>query len=105
MAVDASPRWCRWRRAATAGYIANLALDEQTFTGSPIKNKTDAVQRSAIPKGLPVAIPSQKITWVPDTSGTLQMAHWAGPKCIQATIRIRCQRDQSLHDSLGWRTW
>jgi hypothetical protein len=69
MAVDRAFARMSLEKGYDQAYIANLALDGQTFTGTvPIKNKADAVQRFNDPKG-PHSDPNIKITWVPDTGG------------------------------------
>ena len=69
IAVDRAFAHMSQEKGYDQAYIANLALDGQTFTGSaPIKNKADAVQRFKDPKG-PHSDPRIKITWVPDTGG------------------------------------
>ena len=69
MAVDRAFARMSLERGYDQAYIANLALDGQTFTGTaPIKNKADAVQRFNDPKS-PHSDPKIKITWVPDTGG------------------------------------
>jgi hypothetical protein len=69
MAVDRAFAQMSLEKGYDQAYIANLAVDGQTFTGTaPIKNKADAVQRFNDPKG-PHSDPKIKITWVPDTGG------------------------------------
>lgn len=69
MAVDRAFARMSLEKGYDQAYIANLALDGQTFTGTaPIKNKADAVHRFNDPKG-PHSDPGIKITWVPDTGG------------------------------------
>jgi hypothetical protein len=69
MAVDRAFARTSLEKGYDQAYIANLALDGQTFTGNaPIKNKADAVQRFKDAKG-PHSDPKIKISWVPDTGG------------------------------------
>jgi len=69
MAVDRAFAKLSLDKGYDEAYIANLAVDGQTFTGAtPIKNKADAVARTNDPKK-PHSDPRIKITWVPDTGG------------------------------------
>ena len=69
MAVDRAFAHMSLEKGYDQAYIANLARDGQTFTGTaPIKNKADAVQRFNDPKA-PHSDPNIKISWVPDAGG------------------------------------
>jgi hypothetical protein len=69
MAVDRAFARMSLEKGYDEAYIANLAQDGQTFTGTtPIKSKTDAIRRFNDPKS-PHRDPRVKITWVPDTGG------------------------------------
>ncbi len=69
MAVDRAFAHMSVAKGYDQAYIANLALDGQTFTGTaPIKSKADAVQRFNDPKG-PHSDPKITISWLPDTGG------------------------------------
>jgi hypothetical protein len=69
MAVDRAFAKLSLDKGYDEAYIANLAVDGQTFTGAtPIQNKADAVSRYSDPKE-PHSDPRIKITWVPDTGG------------------------------------
>ena len=63
MAVDRAFAQMSLEKGYDQAYIANLALDGQTLTGTaPIKSKADALQRFNDPKG-PHSDPKIKITW------------------------------------------
>jgi hypothetical protein len=69
IAVDRAFAHMSVEKGYDQAYIADLAIDGQTFTGAtPIKNKADAVQRLNDPKA-PHSDPRIKISWVPDTGG------------------------------------
>ena len=69
LAVDTAFARMSVEKGYDQAYIANLAVDGQTFTGAvPIKNKADAVARFNDPKAQH-ANPKIKINWVPDTGG------------------------------------
>ena len=69
MAVDRAFARASLEKGYDQAYIANLAVDGQTFTGaSPIKSKADAIARFNDPKR-PHADPKIKSTWEPDTGG------------------------------------
>jgi len=69
LAVDRAFARMSVEKGYDQAYLANLAKDGQTFTGSaPIKDKADAVRRFNDPKA-PHSDPRVKITWVPDTGG------------------------------------
>jgi hypothetical protein len=69
LAVDRAFARMSLEKGYDPAYVANLATDGQTFTGTaPIKNKADAVARLNDTKA-PHSDPRIKITWVPDTGG------------------------------------
>jgi len=69
LAVDRAFAKASVEKGYDQAYIAYLATDGQTFTGTaPIRNKADAVARLADPKAHH-SDPAVKITWVPDTGG------------------------------------
>ena len=69
MAVDRAFAQVSVEKGYDQAFIAYLAKDGQTFTGTaPIKNKGDAVARFNDPKA-PHSDPKIKVTWTPDTGG------------------------------------